>query len=173
MMKLRLAPLWLLIVLLVVTGCDSQTLSTTPSTKTPVSAAVKAATKARATVQPTTSRLDCSRTLVGGVEPNLPTIAIADLYRCRPQAKSVVAAIKANGPFEYDRDDITFENREGALPDASDGTYREYTVETPGASTRGTRRLITSGSRNRNPASYKVMYYTDDHYDTMWRVVEK
>jgi ribonuclease T1 len=171
MVKLRLASLWLLVTMLVVSGCDPNTLSAITSTNTTAGVAVKATT--RATAKPTTSRLDCSRTLVGGVEPNLPTITIADLYRCRPQAKGVVAAIKGNGPFEYDRDDITFENREGALPDASNGTYREYTVETPGASTRGARRLITSGSRNRQPASYKVMFYTDDHYDTMWLVVEK
>jgi len=156
-------------------GALSSTRIVQSATSTVAKSAAKPTTKptVRPTVKPTISRFDCSGTLVGGVEPNLPTIAIADLYRCRPQAKSVVAAIKTNGPFEYDRDDITFENREGALPDATNGTYREYTVETPGSSTRGTRRLITSGSRNRQPASYKAMYYTDDHYDTMWLVVEK
>ena len=111
--------------------------------------------------------------MVGGLDPKLPSISLADLYRCRPEAKDVVDAIKHNGPFAYDRDDITFGNYEGVLPDAANGTYREYTVDTPGASTRGTRRIITSGSRNRKPANYSAMYYTDDHYDTMWLVVEK
>lgn len=160
-------------------GALSSTRIVQSATSTVAKSAAKPTTKptikptVRPTVKPTISRFDCSGTLVGGVEPKLPTITIADLYRCRPQAKGVVLAIKSNGPFEYDRDDITFENREGALPDATNGTYREYTVETPGSSTRGARRLITSGSRNRQPASYKVMYYTDDHYDTMWLVVEK
>lgn len=153
--------------------------STQPATRTAIKATTKPTLRptvkptTKPTSKPTTSQFNCTRTLVGGVEPKLPRISLADLYRCRPETKGVVAAIKSNGPFEYDRDDIIFQNREGALPDASNGTYREYTVETPGASTRGTRRLITSGSRSRQPANYTALYYTDDHYETMWLVVEK
>ena len=40
---------------------------------------------------------------------------------------------------------------------------REYTVETPGAATRGARRIITGG----NPPV--VYYYTDDHYRSFRR----
>ncbi|MBX3085654.1 MAG: hypothetical protein KF716_28715 [Anaerolineae bacterium] len=166
--------------LVVLGGCTPGALSSGGLVDSPTSVAVKATVKpatarptTKPTTKPTTTRLDCTRTLIGGVEPKLPRISLADLYRCRPETKGVVAAIKSNGPFEYDRDDIIFQNREGALPDASNGTYREYTVETPGASTRGTRRLITSGSRNRQPANYTALYYTDDHYESMWLVVEK
>jgi ribonuclease T1 len=162
--------LLLLTVLLAVSGCSVDALiSSTTSTVAPARTVARP-TAIRATVS---SRLDCTRTLLGGAEPNIPTISTTDLYRCRPEAQSVVTAIKSNGPFAYDRDDITFQNREGYLPDASNGTYREYTVETPGSSTRGARRLITSGSRNRQSARYTAMYYTDDHYETMWLVVEK
>ena len=38
------------------------------------------------------------------------------------------------------------------------GYYREYTVDTPGARTRGTRRIVTGG----DPP--EAWYYTDDHY---------
>jgi guanyl-specific ribonuclease Sa len=94
------------------------------------------------------------------------------LIRCRPEARNTIRDIQRNGPFEFSRDDITFENRERALPSASRGAYREYTVITPGESDRGARRIVTSGDRNRDPADYQVLYYTDDHYDSFWIVVE-
>ena len=37
---------------------------------------------------------------------------------------------------------MVFGNREGHLPAKPRGYYHEYTVETPGASDRGARRLI-------------------------------
>jgi hypothetical protein len=40
------------------------------------------------------------------------------------------------------------------------GYYREYTVDTPGARTRGTRRIVTGG----DPP--EAWYYTDDHYES-------
>jgi len=58
---------------------------------------------------------------------------------------------------------VTFGNYEGLLPKQPRGYYREYTVETPGARTRGTRRIITGG----NPP--EVYYYTDDHYRSFRR----
>lgn len=58
---------------------------------------------------------------------------------------------------------MTFGNYEGLLPKQPRGYYREYTVETPGASTRGARRIITGG----NPPV--VYYYTDDHYRSFRR----
>ncbi len=56
-----------------------------------------------------------------------------------------------------------FGNYEGLLPRQPRGYYHEYTVETPGADTRGTRRIITGGTP---PAIY---YYTDDHYRSFRR----
>ena len=53
-----------------------------------------------------------------------------------------------------------FGNREGHLPRKPRGWYREYTVETPGLSHRGARRIVTGGDPPRE------WYYTDDHYDS-------
>ena len=46
------------------------------------------------------------------------------------------------------------------LPQRPRGYYREYTVDTPGARTRGTRRIVTGG----DPP--EAWYYTDDHYES-------
>lgn len=64
--------------------------------------------------------------------------------------------IESGGPYPYDRDDITFQNREGLLPDSD---YREYTVVTPGLSHRGARRVVVDQESG-------VAWYTDDHYDS-------
>ena len=72
--------------------------------------------------------------------------------------------IRQNGPYPYTRDGITFENRERRLPSKPRGYYREYTVDTPGLSHRGPRRVVTGG----NPP--EVFYYTEDHYGTFTRI---
>lgn len=72
--------------------------------------------------------------------------------------------IRQNGPYPYTRDGITFENRERLLPSKPKGYYREYTVDTPGLSHRGPRRVVTGG----NPP--EVFYYTEDHYSTFTRI---
>lgn len=72
--------------------------------------------------------------------------------------------IQRNGPFPYDRDGITFENRERRLPLQPRGYYREYTVDTPGLSHRGPRRIVTGG----NPPV--VYFYTEDHYNSFRRI---
>jgi len=74
------------------------------------------------------------------------------------QARDTLARIARGGPFEHSQDGVVFGNYEGLLPQQPRGYYHEYTVETPGARTRGTRRIITGGTP---PA---VWYYTDDHY---------
>ena len=56
----------------------------------------------------------------------------------------------------------TFQNREGILPDEPIGTYREYTVETPGSPDRGARRFVVGDD--------VTVYYTDDHYNSFWFV---
>lgn len=68
--------------------------------------------------------------------------------------------IEAGGPFPYKQDGTIFRNKEGKLPD---GDYREYTVDTPGASNRGARRLVQDASSGR-------MYYTDDHYENFIQI---
>jgi ribonuclease T1 len=80
------------------------------------------------------------------------------------EAGETLALIRRGGPFPYSRDDIVFSNRERLLPDAPRGTYREYTVRTPGRRDRGPRRIISSRDG--------VLYYTDDHYRSFRRIVE-
>ena len=77
-----------------------------------------------------------------------------------PEAVATLAAIEAGGPFRYARDGTEFMNRELRLPRRPRGYYREYTVDTPGASDRGARRIVTGGDP---PEAY---YYTEDHYRT-------
>jgi guanyl-specific ribonuclease Sa len=74
------------------------------------------------------------------------------------EAWATVDLIERGGPFPYRQDGGVFFNREGLLPPAGRGHYREYTVSTPGAADRGARRLVTGGT----PPS--AWYYTDDHY---------
>lgn len=69
-----------------------------------------------------------------------------------------VELIERGGPFPYRQDGGVFFNREGLLPAAARGHYREYTVPTPGSADRGARRLVTGGT----PPS--AWYYTNDHY---------
>lgn len=71
--------------------------------------------------------------------------------------------IARGGPYEHRQDGVVFGNYEGLLPKQPRGYYHEYTVETPGARTRGTRRIITGGTP---PV---VWYYTDDHYHSFRR----
>jgi len=79
-----------------------------------------------------------------------------------PEAMDTLAAIAAGPPYPYERDGITFENREGLLPDHEDGYYEEFTVETPESSDRGARRIIWG--------LQDELYYTADHYQSFERI---
>ncbi len=93
-------------------------------------------------------------------DDTLPPIQFAELPS---QAQEAIRLIDRGGPFPYDRDGITFGNRERLLPIRADGYYREYTVITPGSSDRGARRVIAGRGGE--------LYYTDDHYESFRRVV--
>ncbi|GHG60949.1 hypothetical protein GCM10010919_04920 [Alishewanella longhuensis] len=80
------------------------------------------------------------------------------------ELQKTLVRIRNNGPFPYDRDGITFHNRERLLPIKYSGYYREYTVDTPGLSHRGPRRVVTGG----NPPD--VYYYTEDHYKSFRQI---
>ena len=80
------------------------------------------------------------------------------------EAQSVLRAIRHGGPFEYDRDGITFQNRERLLPQRERGYYREYTVPTPGENDRGARRIVTGGD------PVEAAWYTADHYRSFQRI---
>jgi ribonuclease T1 len=81
-------------------------------------------------------------------------------------AATTLELIARDGPFPYDRDGVTFGNREHALPDRPRGYYREYTVRTPGVRSRGARRIVCGGP----PRSTSDCYYSDDHYRTFKRI---
>jgi guanyl-specific ribonuclease Sa len=77
-----------------------------------------------------------------------------------PEATTTYNLIQKGGPFPYPQNDgVVFTNREGILPACTNSSYyHEYTVPTPGASNRGTRRIITGSGGE--------YFYTGDHYAT-------
>ena len=91
-----------------------------------------------------------------------------DVQALPREAREVLQRIRAGGPFSYERDGVTFGNREHALPSRRRGYYHEYTVAMPGVRTRGARRIVCGGAR-RTP---EVCYYSDDHYATFRRIRE-
>jgi ribonuclease T1 len=99
---------------------------------------------------PSTSGTSTSASSTSG----LPSVSAAALP---PEAREVLAAIDAGGPFAYpERDGAHFGNYEGLLPAEPSGYYAEYTVPTPGQSGRGARRIIAGDGGER--------YWTADHY---------
>lgn len=93
----------------------------------------------------------------------IDTVPVAELPR---EARETLALIHQGGPYPYRRDGIPFQNREGRLPEAARGYYREFTVTTPGSRDRGARRIVSGG----NPP--KVFYYSGDHYRSFRRIQE-
>ena len=103
-----------------------------------------------------------SALLVGGtVSATTADAAVGSIcYTKLPsQAYDTLDLIASNGPFPYSQDGVVFQNREGVLPSQSTGYYHEYTVITPGSSTRGARRIVTGEKTQED-------YYTSDHYVT-------
>lgn len=78
------------------------------------------------------------------------------------EARETLELIDDGGPYPYDRDGVTFENREGILPSQQGGYYHEYTVPTPGEDDRGARRIVTGGDDE--------FYWTADHYSSFERI---
>ncbi|WP_042381361.1 ribonuclease domain-containing protein [Streptacidiphilus melanogenes] len=73
------------------------------------------------------------------------------------EADDTLDLIAQGGPFPYSQDGTIFSNNEGVLPSEPYGYYHEYTVVTPGAPTRGARRIVEDQPD-------QIDYYTDDHY---------
>ncbi len=92
----------------------------------------------------------------------LPVIYVDQLPR---EARDTLRLIERDGPFPYDKDGAVFQNREGILPSRPRGYYHEYTVITPRENDRGARRIVTG--------SDDELYYTDDHYDSFKRILER
>lgn len=104
-------------------------------------------------------RIDDALTTSGAVEA--PEAANDGLP---PAAHDTLALIQRGGPYPYRQDNGVFNNYERRLPQQPRGYYREFTVETPGLSHRGPRRIVTGGQP---PAEY---WYTDDHYESFRRI---
>ncbi|KKD03839.1 ribonuclease domain-containing protein [Streptomyces sp. WM6386] len=104
-----------------------------------------------------------SALLVGGTVATASPAAAAVgsvCYSALPsQAHDTLDLIEQGGPYPYSQDGTVFQNREGVLPSQSSGYYHEYTVITPGSSTRGARRIVTGQKTQED-------YYTADHYVT-------
>ena len=84
-----------------------------------------------------------------------------------PQGQDIYQRIRQGGPFTFEKDGVVFGNRERLLPTNKRGYYREYTVKTPGARHRGTRRIVCGG-----PATVPdACYYTADHYASFRKIV--
>ena len=83
------------------------------------------------------------------------------------QGTETYERILQGGPFAYEKDGVVFGNRERLLPQKNRGYYREYTVNTPGARNRGTRRIVCGGQ----PKTPDTCYYTADHYASFRKIV--
>jgi ribonuclease T1 len=98
--------------------------------------------------------------LTGGIS----AIAVAELPA---QGKQIYALIHRGGPFAHEKDGTVFGNRERLLPLEKRGFYHEYTVSTPGAKTRGAKRIVCGGQAK----APEICYYTADHYASFRKIV--
>lgn len=89
------------------------------------------------------------------------------LSQLPPQGQEVYRRILSGGPFRYDKDGVVFGNREAQLPRKRRGYYHEYTVPTPGARTRGARRIVCGGEIVQSP---ETCFYTQDHYQSFQKI---
>lgn len=142
-------------------GDDDKALSTTatsgqPAEQTATSAAPEPSATTAATTATTTAATN------SGVDPDsgLPWVALDQLP---PEVEDTLGEIDQGPPYPYDRDGVTFENREGLLPPYEYGYYQEFTVPTPGSNDRGARRVIWGLADE--------FYYTDDHYGSFVRIM--
>lgn len=111
--------------------------------------------------QPARSTTSTPGIPVDATQSAIPSAQASALPAFLPaEAGDTLRLIAQGGPFTHRQDGGVFSNREGHLPQMPRGYYHEYTVDTPGAGNRGTRRIITGGDP---PVAY---YYTDDHYDS-------
>ena len=93
------------------------------------------------------------------------TISISELPAPGVQTYQLIAK---GGPFPYEKDGVVFGNRERLLPVKTRGYYHEYTVSTPGANHRATRRIVCGGQA----LAPTACYYTADHYASFRRIVQ-
>ncbi len=128
----------------------SDSTTTTPAEST-TTVPVSTETAAPTTTDPPTTTVRYS---------DLPVVFVTELP---VEALDTLDLIDSGGPFPFDRDGLTFQNREGLLPDFPRGHYQEFTVITPGASTRGARRIVAGADGE--------LYYTADHYNSFREIL--
>ena len=104
--------------------------------------------------------------MVSAREDGTAPAAIREIaYAALPaEAQQTLQLIRNGGPYPYQRDGVAFGNYERLLPQRNRGYYREYTVPTPGAKNRASRRIVAGQSGE--------YYYTDDHYRSFRRIRE-
>ena len=107
-----------------------------------------------------------------GARDVAPAIAEVRLDELPDEARHTLAQIKRGGPYAYRKDGTVFGNREKRLPAQPRGYYTEYTVKTPYSRDRGARRIVAGRGAGREPATSGEYYYTDDHYNSFWRIRE-
>ena len=149
----------LLLVTLVLAACSATDDGGT--TTGPANASAEVPTVVSSGSAPTAVADTPAQTPEARFAPEPPAAWDGDLVRAEelpPEALDTLLLIADGGPFPYDQDGATFQNREGILPDEPVGYYAEYTVETPGSPDRGARRLVVGDDW--------YVYYTDDHYDS-------
>lgn len=148
------------------TSAEAPTTSRAPTSKPPSTTEAPTTTKApsskTAATKTATTKTPTTKTPTTTVRSD-SGLAVVPLSSLPDEASETWQLIVDGGPFPYDRDGITFQNREGLLPAKERGHYREYTVPTPGEDDRGARRLVVGGDRD-------VVFYTDDHYDSFVEV---
>ena len=92
-----------------------------------------------------------------------------DLSSLPPEASDTMDEIQDGPPYPFPgKDGVTYHNLNGVLPAQPDGYYHEFTVRTPGVSSRGARRIVVGGAQ-RGQANQE-WYYTADHYETFVRI---
>ena len=99
---------------------------------------------------------------------DVPPLDVISAGQLPVEAQQTLKLVKKGGPFPYAKDGVVFGNYERVLPKQKRGYYHEFTVKTPGARNRGSRRIIAGG----DPATSGEYYYTDDHYATFRRIKE-
>ena len=85
-----------------------------------------------------------------------------------PEARETLARIESGERLPYERDGVVFGNRERLLAARPRGYYHEYTVKTPGARTRGARRIVCGGAVH----AVTECYYSNDHYRSFRRILQ-
>jgi ribonuclease T1 len=101
--------------------------------------------------------------------PQSAAIASVALASLPQEARTTYRLIHVGGPFPYSKDGTVFGNREKLLPRRPRGEYREYTVDTPGLTNRGARRIVCAGLPPERPSE---CFYTSDHYASFKRIVQ-